>query len=161
MNAQQRSCRTSRSRATHDDTQATFFAEGASAPAAFFGATAFRTPVGTAARELAELGEAGDQLELLRQRLARLDARLVEAIARRQRLAQAIGCCKSGCGTPIRCPDREQVKLALLRREAIRHGVETDLVDDVFQRLLAASRRRQHRPRAIVGTDRGHPEGSP
>lgn len=82
-------------------------------------------------------------LAAIRDDLAALDARLVQLIAERVRLACAAGAAKRAAGIPLRDVAREDATLARVSQLAREHAVDEQAVREVFERLIAIARRAQ------------------
>lgn len=83
----------------------------------------------------------------MRRAVDMLDREVVRLLARRLELALAIGRVKSARGMPVRAPIREAELLAVIREEADIQGIDPDHVEELFELVLAHSRRLQHQER--------------
>lgn len=80
----------------------------------------------------------------MRNRIDLIDRDIVKMLARRQDLAMEIGKVKAQRDMPVRVPEREEELLAIIREEAAFQGISEELVDRLFQDVLAESRRSQY-----------------
>jgi len=81
----------------------------------------------------------------LRTRIDELDARIVDLLAHRVRLARRIGQAKGGGGRPLLDPTREARIVRHAARRARASGIDAEGVRGVFWRLLALCRGAQER----------------
>ncbi len=95
--------------------------------------------------------DADARLAQLREEIGRIDAEIVEAIARRMRLAREVGAVKASAGLPVLDPARESAVVAHAAALARDAGLPEEDVRALFWQLMAISRREQ----AAVTRDRG------
>lgn len=95
--------------------------------------------------------ELQDRLKALRNELDRLDAELIELATRRQQLVSDIGRLKKSHGRQLRDFRREREVLDGVRRAAESRGLDPELAEDLFQRLIEASLTRQEQERLRLG----------
>lgn len=88
-----------------------------------------------------------DQLAALRERLAAVDRRILEAVAERQRLAAEVGEVKSRLGAPTRDFRRERRVVEDARRVARDLGLDPETAERLVLLLIRASLTRQERDR--------------
>ncbi len=88
-----------------------------------------------------------DRLAELRAQIAALDAELLELVARRLALAEAVGQTKRESGLPVRSFGTEAEVLGRFREAASAHGVETEVAERLARFLIGASVRRQEEVR--------------
>ncbi len=86
-------------------------------------------------------------LDELRARLSVIDRELVSLIADRQQLVAEIGREKLSSGRPTRDFERERTVLSRAREDAIRLGVDPDLVEAIMTSLIRSSLSSQERAR--------------
>ncbi|MDW7710555.1 MAG: bifunctional chorismate mutase/prephenate dehydrogenase [Deferrisomatales bacterium] len=96
-----------------------------------------------------------DELEGLRGRIDAVDARLVELLAARRDLVAQVAELKGARGLPLYHPAREEDLISRRREQGRRAGLDPDLVEDVFRRLLRSSRVAQSRSLAVRGVRPG------
>ena len=87
------------------------------------------------------------RLKALRDRLDSVDAELIELATRRQQLVSDIGRLKKNHGRQLRDFTREREVLDGVRRAAESKGLDPELAEDLFQRLIKASLTRQEQER--------------
>ena len=87
----------------------------------------------------------------VRRHIDQIDRQIVRLLARRQNLSLEIGRVKQARGLPVHIPGRESELLNVIRDEAIHLGVDARHVEDLFELVLAESRRLQHEMRAASG----------
>lgn len=87
----------------------------------------------------------------MRNRIDLIDRDIVKMLARRQDLAMEIGKVKAQRDMPVHVPERESELLAIIREEAAFQGISEELVDRLFQDVLAESRRAQYELRDEEG----------
>ena len=85
-----------------------------------------------------------DRLEELRRTIARLDAELVDLLARRLQVAAEIGEIKRRLGLPVLDPAREAEVVRRGAELARERQVDPELVRDLLWRIMAQSRGVQH-----------------
>lgn len=78
------------------------------------------------------------RLEALRAELDGVDGRMLELMAARQRLVEAVAAVK-GRHTPLRDRTREQAILARIRAAAVEAGLSPKIAVPVWRRLLEVS----------------------
>jgi chorismate mutase len=83
------------------------------------------------------------ELEDLRRAIDATDARLIELVAERVRLAIAVAEQKSARGAPLLDPAREAEVVELAARRATAAGLDADETRALVRRLLALTRRAQ------------------
>ncbi|WP_338362611.1 bifunctional chorismate mutase/prephenate dehydrogenase [uncultured Pseudoalteromonas sp.] len=81
---------------------------------------------------MAELSD----LSQLRDGIDECDAQLVALLAKRNAITQKIGAIKQQNGAPLHAPEREAALLAARRDEAIKQGVNPELVEDILRRMM-------------------------
>lgn len=79
-------------------------------------------------------------LETLRRDIDALDARLVELLAGRQALVEQVAAAKRAQNLPVYHPAREEDLISRRRAQAATVGLDSDLVEDLFRRLIRQSR---------------------
>lgn len=84
----------------------------------------------------------------VRRHIDQIDRQIVGLLARRQALSLEIGKVKAARGLPVHIPGRESELLEVVREEAAHLGLEVEHVNDLFEIVLAESRRLQHEMRA-------------
>ena len=89
-------------------------------------------------------------LEDLRNDLSAVDRRLVDLIAKRQRIVSDIGRDKLSSGTGTRDYAREKDVLDMARTQAAELGIDPDLAEDVLRKLIRSSLANQERDRVIA-----------
>src|SRR5512147_1021745 len=97
-------------------------------------------------------------LEQLRQEIDRVDAQLVELLARRRRMVEDIVQIKQQHDLPTFHPAREENLISARRAQATQAGLDPDYVEDLFRTMMRHSRvgqlstlsRRSVRPGAKV-----------
>ncbi len=82
-------------------------------------------------------------LAALRRELEQLDAELVRLLAKRERLARAIGAEKRAAGIPTLDPAREAAVVRRAAALAREHELDEEDVRAVFWKLIASARRAQ------------------
>lgn len=100
--------------------------------------------------------ELEQRLRGLRDELDAVDAELIELAARRQQLVSEIGGLKKRHGRQLRDFRREREVLEGARRAAEMRGLDPELAEDLFQRLIEASLTRQEQERVRLA---GHGSG--
>ncbi|NMR27707.1 bifunctional chorismate mutase/prephenate dehydrogenase [Pseudoalteromonas sp. NEC-BIFX-2020_015] len=75
-------------------------------------------------------------LDQLRIGIDECDTQLVALLARRNSITQKIGEIKQQTGAPLHAPEREASLLAARRQEAIKQGVNPELVEDILRRMM-------------------------
>ncbi len=91
--------------------------------------------------------ELTQRLQALRDELDGIDADLIELATRRQQLVSDIGSIKKRHGRQLRDFRREREVLDGVRRTAESKGLDPELAEDIFQRLIQASLTRQEQER--------------
>lgn len=87
----------------------------------------------------------------VRRHIDQIDRQIVRLLARRQELSLEIGKVKQARGLPVHIPGRESELLEIVRDEAAHLAVDPQHVEDLFELVLAESRRLQHEMRAAAG----------
>ncbi|NEZ03555.1 prephenate dehydrogenase/arogenate dehydrogenase family protein [Wenzhouxiangella sp. XN201] len=98
-----------------------------------------------------EQGEWKARLKALRDELDGVDTALIELATRRQQLVSDIGRIKKRYGEQLRDFRREREVLDGVRRAAESRGLDPELAEDLFQRLIEASLTRQEQERLRLG----------
>ncbi|KPH94596.1 chorismate mutase [Pseudoalteromonas porphyrae] len=75
-------------------------------------------------------------LDQLRIGIDECDTQLVALLAQRNSITQKIGEIKQQTGAPLHAPEREASLLAARRQEAIKQGVNPELVEDILRRMM-------------------------
>ena len=83
------------------------------------------------------------ELEQLRAELTRADTALLECVAERQRIVEAIGKSKRSSGTATRDYGRERRVIEQAREQADRLNLDHQLGDSLMRRLIESSHARQ------------------
>lgn len=83
------------------------------------------------------------RLAALREEIGRVDAAIVETIARRMRLAREVGTLKAAAGLPVLDPAREAAVVSHAAGLARDAGLPEEDVRALFWQLMAISRREQ------------------
>jgi chorismate mutase / prephenate dehydrogenase len=96
-----------------------------------------------------------EELEGLRGRIDAVDARVVELLAERRELVGQVAELKRARSLPLYHPAREEDLISRRREQGRAAGLDPDLVEDVFRRLLRSSRVAQSRSLAIHGVRPG------
>lgn len=86
-----------------------------------------------------------EELEALRRRIDAVDAGLVDLLAERRELVGQVAELKRARNLPLYHPAREEDLISRRREQGRRAGLDPDLVEDVFRRLLRSSRVAQSR----------------
>jgi len=97
-----------------------------------------------------------DRLKALRNELDTVDDDLIELTTRRQQLVSDIGRIKKRHGRQLRDFRREREVLDGVRRSAESRGLDPELAEDLFRRLIEASLTRQEQERVRLA---GHGSG--
>ncbi|HLU52933.1 MAG TPA: 3-deoxy-7-phosphoheptulonate synthase [Acidimicrobiia bacterium] len=84
----------------------------------------------------------------VRRHIDQIDRQIVRLLARRQALSLEIGRVKQARGLPVHIPDRESELLDVVKDEARHLGLDVEHVVQLFELVLAESRRLQHDMRA-------------
>ena len=93
-------------------------------------------------------------LSALRAEIDGIDGELLRLFAARMRCAEEIGAYKRAHGLPVRDEEREKQKLAQIEALA---GGDASAAHELFETLMALSRRRQERLRCgLIGNPLGH-----
>ena len=92
------------------------------------------------------------ELEQVRQELDAVDRGLVELLARRFALVEAVGVAKGSTDAPVRDLVREQAVLAKVAAIAVEQGVSPDLVRRVFREVIGHAVDRQVAELSEVGS---------
>lgn len=99
--------------------------------------------------------ENGTGLAELRESIAEVDRALLELLRRRLELASHVGRIKAERGTPVVVRDVEEKVLARARQHADVCGVSPQVMEAVFQAVMAGSVERQHRVGTALRASRG------
>ena len=83
------------------------------------------------------------RVEELRAEIDQIHREIVQLLARRVELSVEIGKLKAEKGIDLRSLDREQNVFADVEQEAVRLGLDSEVVSEWFQRIVDYSRRRQ------------------
>jgi chorismate mutase len=86
-----------------------------------------------------------DDIEALREEIARMDARIVEAVAERMRLSALIGRIKAITGMEIEAKEVERRVLERAVSRGKEMGLEEKLVEELINLLVEHSKRAQRR----------------
>jgi chorismate mutase/prephenate dehydrogenase len=101
-------------------------------------------PTAGAAEHAAPSGDAWrDQLGALRDEIDALDRRLIATLAERRDLVARVAELKRDHGLPVYHPAREEDLISARRHDAERAALDPDLIEDVFRRVVRASRVQQ------------------
>lgn len=92
--------------------------------------------------------EFAPQLARLREEIDGLDAALLDLVARRAEVVRRVADLKRAHGQPVYHPAREEDLLSRRRAQAAAAGLDPDLAEDLFRRLLRESRVAQNEVRA-------------
>lgn len=84
-------------------------------------------------------------LDELRAQIDALDKTLLTLLAQRLALVEEVGDIKRQHGLPVYAPEREAAMLAERRQEAVKQGVNPDLIEDVLRRCMRESYAREDR----------------
>lgn len=96
-------------------------------------------------------GHLSERLKALRDELDCVDEDLIDLATRRQQLVSDIGQLKKQHGRQLRDFRREREVLDRVQRVAESKGLDSELAEDLFQRLIAASLTRQEQERLRLG----------
>ena len=88
---------------------------------------------------------ADDKIDELREKIDRINQRLLSLIADRQDVSVAIGALKVADGLPLYSEEREAVLLKTFRSAASRLDLDPDYVEELMQVVLTHSRAAQRR----------------
>lgn len=88
---------------------------------------------------------ADDKIDELREKIDRINQRLLSLIADRQDVSVAIGALKVADGLPLYSEEREAVLLKTFRSDASRLDLDPDYVEELMQVVLKHSRAAQRR----------------
>ncbi len=91
-----------------------------------------------------------DALELLRARIAEVDAQLLALVARRLALAREVGAAKRAAGLPVRNYSTEAEVLERYRERAAALGVDARLAERLAHHLIGAAVRSQEEERPVT-----------
>lgn len=80
-----------------------------------------------------------ENLQQCRTEIDQIDQQLVDLLAKRRLVTSRVGELKSQVGMPIFAPQREIELLAKLRNQANAAGVDEQLIEDVFRRIMRDS----------------------
>lgn len=78
-------------------------------------------------------------LDVLRNKIDKIDQNLLELLAARFSLVAKVGEIKSHAGLFIYAPEREEIIIACRRKAAVELGISPDLVEDVLRRIMRES----------------------
>jgi chorismate mutase len=93
------------------------------------------------------------EIQRMRRKIADVDREIVEAVARRMGLSARMGELKAMQGIAIEAKDVEAAVLERATELGVELGLEEELVKELFDLLIAHSKREQRRHRG-VGEDR-------
>ena len=91
------------------------------------------------------------QISELRQKIDSCDRRIIEVLAERFEVTQAVGEYKAKQGLPARDPKREEEKFQALAELARTRGLSEPMVRDLFERIIEEVRSNH---RKLAQTDR-------
>jgi chorismate mutase/prephenate dehydrogenase len=91
-------------------------------------------------------------LEELRKRLSEVDRDLIGLVAARQKIVAEIGAHKIQNAVPTRDYEREREVLKSAREQALAHGLEPELAEDIMRLLIRASLTHQEQTRVAAQT---------
>jgi chorismate mutase/prephenate dehydrogenase len=92
-----------------------------------------------------DMEERADTLEEIRGEIDSVDHKMIQLLARRNEISARIGRYKKEKGLKIRDPEREQTLLKERITWATEVGINRELVQDLFHRIMKTSRRIQRR----------------
>jgi prephenate dehydrogenase len=90
-----------------------------------------------------DMGRRSPVIQEAREMIDALDRDLLELLARRAELSRRVGRAKAALGAPVLDPSREASVLQDRRAWGQEAGVGPEVVDEVFQAIMRASRRAQ------------------
>jgi chorismate mutase len=93
------------------------------------------------------------EIQRMRKEIADVDREIVEAVARRMDLSAQMGDLKARKGIPIEAKDVEAAVLERVTKMGLELGLEEELLKELFDLLIAHSKREQRRHRGF-GEDR-------
>ncbi|TRX57461.1 bifunctional chorismate mutase/prephenate dehydrogenase [Thalassomonas sp. M1454] len=79
------------------------------------------------------------KLQQCRIEIDEIDQELVTLLAKRREVTARVGDIKSKVGMPIFAPEREQALLSKLKKQAMHANLSTQLVEDLFRRIMRDS----------------------
>ena len=82
----------------------------------------------------------GQELETLRQQIDEIDVGLVRLLAERSRVVERVASLKRANNLPIYHPAREEDLISLRREQARHEGLDPDMVEELFRRVVRSSR---------------------
>ncbi len=82
----------------------------------------------------------GRELETLRQQIDEIDVGLVRLLAERRRVVERVASLKRANNLPIYHPAREEDLISLRREQARHEGLDPDMVEELFRRVVRSSR---------------------
>ncbi len=86
---------------------------------------------------------AGPGLHDLRAAIEAIDAQFIALIAERRRLARAVGQSKRSAALPALDPAQEAAVVRRAANQASAHGIDAEIVRDIFWQLIGLCRRAQ------------------
>ncbi len=89
--------------------------------------------------------EDSGEIERIRKRIAKVDSRIVEAVAERMRLSSEMGRAKCSRGIDIEIREVEEMVIRRAKEMGRQAGVEEGLVEEIFRTLIEAGKREQRR----------------
>ncbi len=104
---------------------------------------------------MANTSGADGGLKALRDEIDAVDRELVALLARRQAVVTRVAAAKRRLGLPVHHPAREEDLLSDRRRRAREAGLDPDLVEDLFRRVMRSSRVSQSAAVAARGVKPG------
>lgn len=84
-----------------------------------------------------------DDLDRLRAEIDRIDGEILERLGERRAVVERVAEIKRREGLPLYHPAREEDAISARRRQAGERGLDPDMVEDVFRRVLRSSRAAQ------------------
>ncbi len=81
-----------------------------------------------------------DDLDQLRNRIDAIDEAIVRLLHERRQVVARVARCKEALGLPVYHPAREEDLISRRREQARGCGLDPDMVEDVFRRIIRASR---------------------
>lgn len=93
----------------------------------------------TSGRRSGDRGQS-EELRELRDKIDAFDSRIVELLANRNEVVRQVTSLKQAQNLPLYHPAREEDLISRRRQQAARAGLDPDLVEDVFRRVLKSSR---------------------
>jgi chorismate mutase / prephenate dehydrogenase len=83
------------------------------------------------------------EIQSLRDEIDDLDEKLIQMLARRNRIVARIARIKEQWGLPVCVPAREESLISGRRRIASEHDVSPDLVESIWRAIISESRKSQ------------------